>query len=76
MDGHTGTGEDGGDGLLPGHGGALGNVVGAVGNFPVQHGAVPDGGIHAHVTYGDAHTKMLAQGGGTGFGPGQVDGLL
>ena len=34
-----------------------------------------DDRVHAHVAYGDAHTEFLAQGGGAGFRPGQVDGL-
>ena len=68
-------GPDGGDGLFPGHGGSLGEVLGAVGNFPVQDLGLPDIGVDAYIADGDAAAEMAAEGGRAGFVAGQVDGL-
>ena len=76
VDGHSRAGENGGDGLLSGHGGHFGNVIRPIGDLAVQHRFVVDFSIHAHVAHRDAHPKVTAQGGGPGLGPGQIDGLL
>ena len=61
--------------LFPGHGGAFGHILGAVGDLPVQHQRLPDVGIDAYITHGNAAAEVLCQYRRTGFGMGQVDGL-
>ena len=72
LGGELGTGEDGRDRLLPGHGGAARNILRAVGNFPVQHRFLFDIGIDAHIADGDAAAEMFRKNACAGFSTGQV----
>ena len=47
----------------------------AVGDFPVQHGALPDIGVDAHIAHGNAAVEVPGQHRGAGLGPGQIDRL-
>ena len=68
-------GENGLNGLLPGHGGPPYDILGAEGDLFIQDLGLLDDGVDAHIADRNPGAEVLGKHRRAGLSPGQVDGL-